>query len=378
MILDLAKLYQYFGVTGIASIIMWIAGLLVFVLFAWSRKRTQRYWLALGVVALGLVLARINSMNVSAIRVDQTAEIEAGRERGRRLSDADAGLEVTSDISTTNILEKAADTNEQAYSYRDRGKVERDEGKTIGKKVAGVDARKEIVVEGRMMKSHDVHRANALDKINLFCARAALWLALFIVLLDYLRRLNKTFDCYCPLPLASPLLDSLYPKTLSVHVGPGKKERMRPFLENAVRKGETFIYFGNADLWQEPGLPRLVVRDRRLWPLKKVTCSLGKSPLDGDSVFESAWFGRYCFVVEGEELSKEWLSALETFLLARHAVRARARRTVNIVWDLDTDIDPDRLDELLFLCSDTNHKLVVVGKAVSEDQAASRFQELFV
>lgn len=377
MISGLAKLCYYFGVTGIASIMMWVAGLLMFVLFAWSGKRTQRYWLALGVVALGLVLARFNSANVSAIRVDQTEEIEAGRERGRRLAEGEAGLAVTNDIATTNILEKTANTNERAYSYRDRGKVERDAGKTIGKKVAGVDARKEVVVDGRMMKSHEVHRANALDKINLFCARAALWLAMLFVLLDYLCRLNKTFGCYFPLPLASPLLDSLYPKPLSVHVDDGKVEVMTPFLENTVRKGETFIYFGNGDPWQEPELPRLLFRGTGMWPLKKIKCSKDKSPFDSDSVFESAWFGRYCFVVEGVELSREWLSALETFLHARHTVRARARRTVNIVWNLETDISSDQLDELLFLCGETNHRLVVVGSQLPNDQVSSLFQEVY-
>ena len=46
MMSGLAQLYHYFGVTGMASVVLWVAGLFMFVLYAWSRKKTRRYWQA--------------------------------------------------------------------------------------------------------------------------------------------------------------------------------------------------------------------------------------------------------------------------------------------------------------------------------------------
>jgi len=379
------KLWAYFGPTGVLSIVVWLTSLYVLATARRREHKTRHCWRALGIAVVGLLLAKINSHHVNLIRYDQSDEIQAGRELGRILADEESGTNVTSDLASpelvlTNAAMDAAEIEARKYTYRSQGKVEREAGKAVSNEVAGVELKPQGEEEEepayRMMKADDVHRANRYDKVNLFCARCILWLALLAVVLDYLRRLNSTFDAYFPLPLASPWLESAFPKPHSVCLGAGTRHRIEKCLEQVVRRGETFVYFGPSDPWSRNTLPRLSLCGCPLRRLRKILCSADGEPFTGPWVFESAWFGRYCFVVEGLDLSRRWLAGFERFLIRRHAVRASARRTVNIVWDLDEPIPAERLEELLFLCRETNHKLIVVCAPDSVAALAPKFEEV--
>lgn len=405
----ITKLYQYFGVTGIASIITWIASLVLFARYARSKGRTQRYLMALGVAMLGLLLAKINSSNVNEIRADMSEEINAVRERLGRSYQAEDDSEKENG-GPINIYEEAAQEAAPMYAYRAHGKVERAEGKKREDQTEATETekKKEISPYVRMMKSVDVHRANRIDRINLFLARFTMWLALALVVADYLGRFNKTFNAYFPLPIACRFIDSLCSKTLAVYVYRMAPDALRDYLERVVRKGETFIYFGKEDPWQnkettdhgprlarrslpaiwrglgEGGttdrksmLPRLRIRGVGLWPLEKMTFASRDTEFDSDSVFESAWFHRYCFVVTDAELAREWLNDLVDFLLMRYTVLATARRTVNIVWNIETPVSEETLNELVFLCHEINYKLMFISAADLAKDVVDQFDEIY-
>jgi len=258
--------------------------------------------------------------------------------------------------------------------------------------------------------------------VNLFFARIAFWLATLSVVLDYFSRFNRTFDNYYALPFSGRIVDAMYPKALSVRAEVSAPGAMAEYLDRVVRKGETFMYFGDGDPLEGTdagegsrrmivlgtGQPRLVVEDPRPWllektrafldkvsvpdeyrpswtekrirhcdigllPLKKVSCKEGENTLTSNFVFESAWFTRYCFIVTGRDLAREWLRELEKFLRRRQNVLASARHTVNIVWDFDDAIPEERLKELVFLCGETNYKLMLI----SPGDAAARFAETY-
>ncbi len=384
MIFFITKLWEYFGPVGILSIVVWLTSLYVLAKSARYTRKTRYCWRALGIAIVGLVLARINSHHINQIRYDQRDEIQAGRELGRILAAEESGTNVISDLAEpetvlTNAAMGAAEIEARKYTYRAQGRVEREAGKAISNEVAGIEVQTEEEEEEpqyRMMKAEDLHRANRYDKMNLFCARGVVWLALILVVLDYLRRLNTTFDAYFPLPLASPWLEAAFPKPHSVCLDAGNRGRIRECLQQAVRRGETFVYFAGDDPWSRDILPRLVLCGCRLRRLKKIRCSTDGEPFTSTWVFESAWFGRYCFVVAGVELSRRWLVDLERFLIRRQAVRASTRRTVNIVWDFDEPVPTERLEELLFLCRETNYKLIMVSNRDSLATLASKFEEV--
>ena len=376
----LAKLAHYFGPVGIASIAAWLLALamaLLFILY-WRKSKVCTAALVLAIAGLGLSL--INSDNVSAIRIDFSQELLAAQQRADREAaeeeqpakpdEADALQEA----KRAEAAEKAPADDELQGDYRRRGKVERDEGKTVTEKIntesTGTEDRP-VQQNVRTMKMHEVEQANRFDRLNLFCARWTLYLTVLLVVVDYFRRFNKPFESYMPLPLGGRLVDSLFPKSHTV-CARGDARRWKQFLLRAVRKGETFIYFCREDpslpAAQRPSLPAALKRLPRFvpvpWRLEKVTCTNGSGDFDDEFLFESAWFGRYCFVLTGDgppALAR--LNGLADFLELRRQTRASAAHTVNVLWDLDSPIPEDTLDRLLPLCRETNFRLILATAA---------------
>ncbi|NQT92525.1 MAG: hypothetical protein HQ559_07175, partial [Lentisphaerae bacterium] len=102
--------------------------------------------------------------------------------------------------------------NADEPDYRLRGKQDRVAGRTETIKEFERSVARDVAREGRIMLEGDMYRAQTLDRLNLFAVRTSLSLIVLCVLLDYLRRLNRTTDAVLPLPLAGRLLDDLCPK----------------------------------------------------------------------------------------------------------------------------------------------------------------------
>ena len=361
----IARLYVYFGIVGIASILCWAGALVIVPACYASRRRTRLYAIALGLSLLGLLLALINSHRVSNIQILREEPPPA------TLADEDA-----------------PEPKAPALSYREVGKQKREEGKKqdMGELTENTrppdDAR-----SGRAMPEADAMAADRFDRMNLFFARWVPWLALVMVGFDYLSRFNRTRGYLFPLPIAGRAVDALFPKTHSVLLtleppagcepAGGYRDVLRRYLEDVVRKGETFIYCGPTDLWHAPELYRLPpVRGRRLWPLRKIHHGVGDAPTDARFVFDSAWFGRYCFVVTDAEAATALLASLADYLEVRRVPRAAARRTVHVVWHFASPPPSDTIRELLFLCPETNFKLTVVADAPGYgEELAPLFEE---
>jgi len=124
-------------------------------------------------------------------------------------------------------------------------------------------------------------------------------------------------------------------------------------------------------------LGRLPLLPKAFWPLQKFSCSVDKKDFDDEFLFESAWFGRYCFVLlgDGPQVPNR-LEALAAFLELRRSTRASARRTVNVLWDLETPIPRDTVERLAPLCRETNFKLLVTTTEPPGDQLACCFEEV--
>jgi len=287
---------------------------------------------------------------------------------------------------------EGAGTEDDVPDYKKRGKQERKggtkrsegavaEGEREGDDKAPpslgplLDAVEEEIV---YLPRADVYLANRLDVVNLNAALAVLLAAAALVLFDYLRRFNSTDAQLLPLPLAAlprpvpSLVGYLSPTAHAVCIAPGDRDGIAARLARAVRRGQTFIYFGERDPWPGDALPRLPFG---LWGLSKIACSDAEEP-GSEFVFESAWFGRYCFVVEGEALSRGMLDGLRRFLSARQATRARARAPVNIAWDHDSPPGRELLDELVFLCRETNFRLLVSSRGECPTDLAPLFDEI--
>ena len=414
----LEKLAYYFQTIGIASVALWMAALLLAAIFICGLRRTPVCWAALLLAIVAMVLANVNSNNVSAIKMDFSDDLQAARQRAAKETKADEEAKETEadeeaeepedgnaeeaesptpnqEVDAGNAEDgNAEDGNagnddqgdepsddEPAYSYRQRGKADRTDGMKVEEQekvlIATGTEDQPVLQNVRVMKPHEVVHANRLDRANLFFARSTLYLAVLLVVFDYFRRFNRTFESLFPLPIGGWLVDSLFPKTHAVCVGGARKGFWKTHLERVVRKGETFVYFGPSDPWTRARLGRLPLFPKAIWSLERITQRADNTLFSDEYLYESAWFGRYCFVIvdDGRRATK-MLAALVDFLQLRHATRASARHTVNVVWDLGVAGVSETLRQIAPLCQEANVKLLVAADPRNTEALASCFDEV--
>ena len=78
------KLYTYFGLVGITSIICWAAALWMAYRYRRHEQRTKKYFAALLIALAGFFFSKVNSENVSSIRVDRREEMEKAQQAKRK------------------------------------------------------------------------------------------------------------------------------------------------------------------------------------------------------------------------------------------------------------------------------------------------------
>ncbi len=260
----IVKLYEYFGIVGIASILAWLGALAMVVNYALHARRTFFYARAMALALAGLVLAQVNSFYVSRIEVDRRQDIKEARERQRRaqrgggdmLDSKMAGMRFAEDAQDDfldmagvassdkrSVYEQAADENQPAAAKKAR-------------KARWTEQSRKV----RMLSERDLARANRLDVLNLWMARFIPILIFLLLALDYFLRFNRTLGTFLPLPFAGRIVDSLFPKKHSVVFRAGNPGLIPARLDAIIRKGETFIYFSEAPrVIKKPVMFRLVI-----------------------------------------------------------------------------------------------------------------------
>ena len=354
--------------------------------------------LILSVAGLGLTLW--NSDNVLEIEEDRSAILAAARKRQMRVRQAEID-KLRGEAADIHFAEDGAgdamdlagykqkDANALAapadYDYRAGGKKRRDPNKIVKDDPLAdfiddpADERAGFGGGARRLPGADYVLANQLDTINRFAARLTLLVALILAAVEYLQRFNRTFGSILPLPLACRAVDSLWPKSHCVHFRTADAGRVRHYLETAVRKGESFICFTPRDPWpgEDVRLGRLPIR--WLWPLRKIACRPGDAAYGSEFVFESAWFGRYAFVVLADALDAPLTGMLDELLdllrMRRHT-HATAARTVNLIWDLPTAPPAETLEELACLCTETNLKFILSSPDAPPADVEGLFDEI--
>ncbi len=168
------------------------------------------------------------------------------------------------------------------------------------------------------------------------------------------------------LPVSGRLVDSVFRKPKVTHVRASGREHLPDFLGVLARKGETFIYLGpedpipQTDAFWRVDLPLVPPRGLpiKVGRLRKVLFRPEDAFPNESFLFETTWFRRYCFVVIGRDLGDRVLADIVERLRDRRASGAKASRTVNVVWD-HAELSPGQLDELAWLCEETNWKIVL-------------------
>lgn len=374
----IGRLWQYFGFVGTASVVLQLAAVALPPVLWRHRWRTRGCLLAVSAAVLALILAGVNSSRISDIEVDRSAEQaarvaqqreEAMREMRKHAAEVRYAEDTQMDrldLAGVKPEEKTALAGGVEPEYRRRGKQVR-EGQAGTPLVTDVQVAPEER-SGRRMAEADVLRANRYDRVNLLLVHLVLLGAVAVGGWDYLSRFHKVVGDLAPLPISGSVVDSLFRKSHTVCLA-GPREAMRRCLERAVQKGGAFIYFAPDDPWEQasslPRLPKPLAQFRRL---PKIAFDLANPPFENDFVFESAWFGRYCFVLSSG-VAQGMLTDLVRYLSVRQGTGARARRLVTVAWDLPEMPDAGTLNALRFLCRETNWRLILRADAEPADTA---------
>ncbi len=371
----ITNLYNYFGVIGILSILVWVAALVLLVMSVRRRARPIYCLLALGVAVVGGVLARVNSDRVSSIELDRRDELAAVK----KAKIAEEGPDAPK--STASALQFAeGDPEDTMPEYRKKGKQVRSNGKALGEVLGKATTEEEAEKTVKTLREPDLRAANRLDRLNLMIVRLILWFAVLRVVVDYLARLNSTVGGFLSLPIAGTWLEHFSDKKHAVLVMAPAKGRMTPsaYAERVVKTGESFIYFGENDPWQgRDWLPRLAVWRWPLWRFPKLDYGDSEVSINGEYVLDAAWFNRSGAVVLGDENGFPLFDHISELIIRRHEAGAAARNTVHILWDLPQTLSPDMIIPLLQIARETNIKLTVWAYGSVESEFAGLFEECF-
>lgn len=376
----------YAGVVLLACIpLLWLAHVLI----------RPRKWLGhvAAVFAIGaLGLAYLNSTTyVSRIAVDQTELVEqqmAARELARQQAEAERAADAAditfAEDGSGDRLDKAGldDTDLQYFDSFDQDTPDWKKQKQTRDENAGVDddlealiggatEREGIEVEGLVeeaerrepiyLSAKDMLTANRLDKANLTTSKVMMVLALLFVVVDYVRRLNVYREAYFPLPIPSRWADALTARP-SLLVYPDKPRRsVQEELRFLTRRGEVFLYFSDEVKDAEQAATPMPRLPGGKWPIHVIDLE-NEADLDDRFVFETLWFGRNSFVTQDAERAMRLLEGFVHWLTLRRDRKARARRAVHLVWDMDTEVPEPMRQRLDILGKATGFTLLICRK----------------
>ncbi len=415
------KLWEYFGPVGIGSIVAQVVVVFLLLRGFDHPRRVLLYRVAAGAAVLAYGLALLNSQHISFFREDESipdaaavAQQEQLRQEARGLlaqqaarikfaeDTADDRLDLAGvDTSTgKNIYELAAagklpdkdagaDPNqEQVPFWKRQGPQQRDEAMQIERQAedgaAGGDEAvptDEAAVDPRvvLLPPNSVIAANRADALN----RLSVWLILLVSLAalggDYLWRLQRPLAPVLPLPLTGPLLDAMYPhKPHAVYWQSAPRGALVRQMRAMVAKGETFFYFGAHDPFPDAAaLPRLRLGQWGVWSMPLVRYNPREADHDARYLLDLAWFGRGCVLALDSGTQLTLLRALLPLLRLRNVPHAKARQTVNLIWDDPRTFPAAALEELAWLSRHANLRLFVVHPQPASVAVANWFDEYY-
>jgi len=357
-------LIRAFGVTGFFSLLLWLGALAV-ILAAWrhgaGRQRQVRLLAAAGLALLALLPARSAAYRIAWIDVDRSEEVARAAAAAAAAEPVAGGPGVRFAEDTTEVKPPEPAYRQRGIQARSREKLEaeakpRSEPETMESKVVTLlDETGQLVLR---MPEKALRRARRLDRGNRLGVAVVFWLALGLLVVDYLRTFHSPTACSFPVPVSGPLLDRILPRAPVMHV---PEELLPALAETIIRRGETFIYCGpNADhVVPVERLPRWRLGSHAWDWLPKLTAGEGNDDLE--FLLDAVWFNRAFVVIADRDKAVRLPAALRDYTAIRRVTRARARNTVNILWDMDDDADIPGLKEQMERSQELNFHWILTS-----------------
>ena len=379
---------EIFSQIGYLSVILWAAALLLCLVY-WKKPSLIICVAVLGMTIGGYTCARINSKNhVNLIQLDRSEEIAkmAALKKAKQQALLDSrGGEVAqirfAEDGAGDFIDHAGMDDTDLKFFEKQGieipewKKEKKKRSAAGadddsieaaiggeKVISGVESASTFEEKaGRepiLMSEVDMVMANRLDFMNLRIAFYMIFVALLLLLVDYLRRANIYGKSSFVLPLPSSWLNALTPMPAMLSTKKRDQESVRKELNRLAKRGDSFLYLTD-DPARANSLPESLTRfpliggQEDLIPVTE--------EVENEFVFESLWYGRSSFVVSSDDRSQQLLNYVVEQLATRKNVRAKVAQTSHVVWDLKNPMSDELKRVIEELAQATGFSILLIG-----------------
>lgn len=380
--------WQIFGIIGYLGILLSVAALALWLVY-WAKPKRLWVNLAFILVLLAFFCARINSDGyVDRIDVDpaeKRAEVEA-RQKAKeqalinsrsdevaqiRFAEDDQGdFMDTAGMDEADLKYLKAISEPEIPEWKKNKKVrgsagEKDEslesmidGEEADEGVDVADLEAEQKAEPILMNEADVVLANKLDLWNLKFSELLFWIAIFLLILDYLRRANRYEEASFPIPLPSGLLNAFTPLPVIRERPATPRRSMEDELKWLTLRGDAFIYFCD-----QPGQGESTSKALNKFydrPFRLDLVQVNEDPtLTGEFIFEALWYGRTSFIVDSQDKAEAMLKVFIARLEKRLETKARTAQSVHLVWDIDRPIPKEILEKFTQWAEPAGYSLMI-------------------
>jgi hypothetical protein len=378
MIMPLDWNMEYFSLSGYASVLTWIGGLVLLVLHFIFKPRQTVCHSALAIVLVAFALAKFNSLAyVNKIQPDlsqQKAQLEAKiaakqqevlDDRGTQVAQIQfaedgkdefldhAGLD-EEDLETIDQIREEL-TPEWKQEKKTRSSPAPD---SAGEGMDTSFVKNSIEDQPVTMLEIDMMRANQYDTLNLLIIKTLIGLSLLVIIYDYLRRHNLYELSYFPIKIPSVLANLITPYPPVIDRSRQSRRSVAEELAWLTKRGDSFIYFSshpeNIKKAEEILIPFSEKKKDSLQVINTETASC-----TDEFAFENWWFGRASIIVGNANNAESMIQKFIKLLEVRKSTRAQIRQTAHLVWDLDFPIPTDTQVRLKQLAARTGFSLLI-------------------
>ena len=363
--------WQIFGTIGYLSVALGVGAIAVWLLH-WFKQHRFLPYIGLALAVAALVGARHNSSNhVSLVQVDPSIALakmaEEQRKKEQAMIDARTdevdNIQFAEDAQGDNLDTAGMDEVDLKYmkaimgedepawkkEKRQRGDAaEEDDSleskigaktKTEGANVAALE--EEQAPDPILLDEASVVLSQRLDLWNLNFTKYLMYLAIVVLIIDYMRRANIYKEALWPVPLPSSWLQSLTPLPVVFHQPEVARRDIASQLAWFTRRGDQWVYF--SDRPDEIKDLKTSLGKLAKWPYRLDLIDVDDRTSD-EFVMESAWYGRASFICDSDERGIGLLGYCLSQLKHRRITQARAPQNVHLVWDCAEELSQEAFD----------------------------------
>jgi hypothetical protein len=371
--------WNAFGAVGYLGIVVSLVVPVLWVVGRLRKGNPQPLLAAVGIAAVALACAQLNSsFYVNRLEPDRSAVEAAAKAaeeelRQRKMTALDATREQAAadiqfaedakddsfdkaglDDADLKYLDQIEEETAEAPAWKQQKKTRGEAASSDDSLEAEIDgsdtargmdtgkAESQSQPRGTVVSDAAYATAHRVDRWNLWWARFLVIAAIAVLFYDWVRAANDYTRAYIPLPVPSGIVNTmrLLP-SLVVRPQPPRRA-MAEEMAWLLRRGDAFVYLAGTPAAADRAEAALKPFEQQRRPVQVLRVGPRGETCSNRFVFEAVWYGRCSFIVDDPARAERLVKEFCIFLEERRGTRARVAQTVHVVWDLAAAVPPDK------------------------------------